>query len=241
MLHKTSGIILHTTKYSDTTLIAKIYTQNFGLQSYIISGVRSKKSKNKAAIFQPLALVNMVVSNTNKGRLQRISEINNEHPYSEIPYNIIKSSICIFLNEILNKALKEDHSDDDLFQYIKSSLLILDLKTENCSNFHIYFLTHLSRFLGFYPQGNYTDDTIYFDLREGFFTNQHPLHSLYLQPSYSMMLDALLKANYESLHLLNLTNLQRKEFLGYLIVYYKVHITSFGEIKSLEILEQIIS
>ena len=113
MLHKTSGIILHTVKYSETSLIVKIYTRDFGLQSYMVTGVRSKKSKNKASLFQPLALVELEVSNTNKGSLQRISEINILHPYSDIPYNIVKSSIAIFLNEILYKAIKEEHADED--------------------------------------------------------------------------------------------------------------------------------
>ena len=97
MLHKTSGIILHTTKYSDSSLIVKIYTEKFGLQSYMISGARSKKSKTKASLFQPMALVLLEVSNSEKITLQRISEINIEHQYIDVPYNIIKSSIAIFL------------------------------------------------------------------------------------------------------------------------------------------------
>ncbi|MGZ4057116.1 MAG: DNA repair protein RecO [Bacteroidia bacterium] len=123
MLHKTSGIILYTTKYSDTSLISKIYTADFGLQSYIINGVRSKKSKNKASLFQPMALVDLVVSNSGKGGLQRISEINNQHPYSDIPYNIVKSSIAIFLNEILYKTLKEEHADEEMLSSLKTLCL----------------------------------------------------------------------------------------------------------------------
>ena len=101
MLHKTRGIILHTLNYSETSLIVKIITPDFGVKSYIVNGVRSKKSKFKATIFQPLALVDMVVSNTDKAELQRISEINILSPYTDIPYNIIKSSIALFLNEIV--------------------------------------------------------------------------------------------------------------------------------------------
>src|SRR4051812_25488846 len=103
MLHKTTGIILHTVKYSETSLIVKIYTRNYGLQSYIISGTRSKKSKNKASLFQPLTLVDLIVSNSAKEGLHRISEINILHSYNAIPYQIIKSSISVFINEILYK------------------------------------------------------------------------------------------------------------------------------------------
>jgi DNA repair protein RecO (recombination protein O) len=240
MIHRTSGIILHTTNYSDTSLIVKVYTSHFGLQSYIISGVRSKTSKNKAALIQPMALLDLQVSNAKNKNLQRVSEINNSHPYQDIPYNIIKSSIAIFLNEILYKAIREQHPDEDMFEYIKNSLLILDIKTDNCANFHVCFLIQLSRYLGFYPQGNYSAGTSFFDLKEGRFVANIPNHIHYLLPEYSILLDACLKHNYETIHLLKLDKLQRKELLQFLIVFYQLHITSFGEIKSIKVLEEVI-
>ncbi len=239
MLHKTSGIILYTTKYSDTSLITKIYTSHFGLQSYIINGVRSKKSKNKASLFQPMALVELVVSDSGKGKLQRISEISNQHPYNDIPYNIVKSSIAIFLNEILYKTLKEEHADEEMFEFIKSSLLILDLKNDNCFNFHIHFLVQLSRFLGFYPQGNYSKETSFFDLKEGRFVQNIPSHSIYMAPENAVLLDELTKLNYESLSLLNINKIQRKALLQEMIRFYQLHISSIGDIKSVEVLEEL--
>lgn len=240
MLHKTSGIILQTTNYSDSSLIAKIYTEKFGLQSYIINGVRGKKSKTKASLFQPMALVDIVVSNSEKSNLQRISEINIQHPYTDIPYNIVKSSIAIFLNEILFRALKEEHSDEDLFSYIKNSLLILDLKTDSCSNFHIYFLLQLSRFLGFYPQGSFSENTPCFDLNEGKFISIIPSHNNYLKPPTAAMLSEFLNSNFEKIQELKMDATQRKKILHALILFFQFHISSFGEIKSLEVLEQVI-
>jgi DNA repair protein RecO (recombination protein O) len=241
MLNKTSGIILYTTKYADTSLIAKIYTSDFGLQSYIINGVRSKKSKSKATLFQPLSLVEMVVSNSNKGNLQRISEINNQHPYVDIPYNIVKSSIAIFLNEVLYKTLKEEHADEEIFEFIKNSLLILDLKTDNCSCFHIYFLVQLSRFLGFYPQGNYSEETKYFDLKEGRFVLNIPSHSNYLVPEIAQLFDNLSNVNYETLAQLQINKAQRKILLQQIVLYYQLHMPSIGVIKSIDVLEEVIS
>ena len=174
MLHKTLGIILHTIKYSESSLITKIFTRDFGLQSYIISGIRSKKSRNKASLFQPLAMVEIVVSNSEKTNLQRISEINTHYPYADIPYNISKSSIALFLNEVLFKAINVEHPDENMFEFIKNSLQILDLEHKNCSNFHIYFMVQLSRFLGFYPQGNFSSSDSVFDLQEGRFVNFIP-------------------------------------------------------------------
>ena len=144
MLHKTSGIILHTTKYSETSLIVKILSPDYGVKSYIVNGVHKKKSKFRAAVFQPLALIDMVVSNNDKARLERITEINILYAYTDIPYNIIKSSIALFLNEVLYKAIKEQHSDETLFEYIKNALQLLDIEHGNSSNFHIFFMIQLA-------------------------------------------------------------------------------------------------
>lgn len=240
MLHTTSGIVLHTIKYSESSLIVKIYTRNFGLRSYMVSGVRSKRSKNKATLFQPLALVDMIVSNSNKGDLHRISEISILHPYTEIPNDVIKSSIVIFLNEILYKALREEHSDEDLFDFIKNSLLVLDLKHDNCSNFHIFFMIQLSRFLGFYPQGKYTAETPVFDLKEGLFIPHLPSHIHYLTAENSKSLYDFIASGYETIHQVKIGHNERKQLLQAMIVFYQLHITSFKEIRSQEILEEVI-
>ncbi len=239
MLHKTEGIILHTVKYAESSLIAKIYTSEFGLQSYMVSGIKGKKSKHKSALLQPLSLVDLIVSNSNKAGLQRISEINLLQPYTTIPYNVIKSSIAIFLNEILYKVLKEEHADQDMFEYIKNSLLILDLKQESCSNFHIYFMTQLSRYLGFSPQEALSIQHVFFDLREGRFLNSLPSHSHYLNQINSNLFQQFMQAGFENFHLIKTDRQQRKELLQALILYYQLHISAFGEIKSLSILEEI--
>ena len=241
MLHKTSGIILHTTHYSETQLIAKIYTRQFGLQSYIISGVRSKKSKTKATQFQPLALVDLVVSHSEKGGLQRISEINNHHPFGSIPFTIIKSSIVLFLNEVLYKSINESHPDEDLFDFIQSSLLILDLKTENCSNFHIFFIIQLSKYLGFYPEGNFSQQNSLFDLKEGGFINKIPNHPYYMNVQQSELLNTFINGGYDTIQTIKSDNAQRKQLLQSLILFYQFHIVTFREIKSIAVLEEVIA
>ena len=188
-----------------------------------------------------MAIVDLVVSNSEKTSLQRISEITIQHPYSDIPYNIIKSSLAIFLNEMLYRSIKEQHADEGLYDFIKNSLLILDLKTESCANFHLLFLIQLSRFLGFYPQGNYSVRTPSFDLQEGRFIDQIPVHRNYLDPQYSAVLDELIHTDYENAHALRIDKQQRNFLLNSLIVFYQCHISSFGDIRSLEILQEVIS
>jgi DNA repair protein RecO (recombination protein O) len=241
MLNKTSGIILQTTKYSETSLIVKMYTEGYGLQSYIVSGVRSKKSKNKASLFQPLALVDFVFTGNERSSLHRISEINISQPYNQIPYNIVKSTIALFLNEILVKALKETHADEDLFHFLKSSLQILDLEQNNSSNFHLCFMFRLSRYLGFYPQGAYTDNTSIFDLQEGTFVNYIPRHPHYLNSSLTFLLSSLMNLGYDEIMHFKIDRTERKMLLNALALFFQLHISSFGAIKSLDVLEEVIS
>lgn len=242
MLYKTSGIVLHTTKYSETSLIVKIISPDLGVKTYMVNGVRSKKAKFKANIFQPLALVDMVVSNNEKAGLQRISEISILYPYTDIPYNIIKSSIALFLNEILYKAIREEHHpDENMFEFIKNSLQLLDLKFDSCSNFHVFFMIQLSRYLGFFPEGQYSSSTPLFDIQEGRFTGKLPIHSYYLESSLSMLLNEFILAEYNTIQELKLDKQQRKQLLQALILFYQLHISSFSEINSLEVLEQVIS
>ena len=241
MLFKTSGILLHSVKYSDTSLIVKIFSSDFGLKSYIVNASRNKKSKIKASLFQPLALVEIIVSNTEKAKLERISEINIITPYTNIPYNIIKSTITLFLNEILYRAIKEQQNDINLFEFIKNSLLLLDLKQENCSNFHVFFMIQLSRYLGFFPEGSYSISSSIFDLQEGRYINHIPNHPFYLNEMLSNLFYQFINSEYNSIHKLKLNNMQRKALLKALIKFYQLHIASFGEIKSFEILEEIIA
>jgi DNA repair protein RecO (recombination protein O) len=241
MLEKTSGILLHTTNYSDSSLIVKAYTSRFGLQSYMISGVRGKRSKNKASIFQPMTIVELVASGSDKNKLKRITEISVQHPYSSIPYDIIKSTIALFLNEVLFRSLKEEEQDEALYEYLRNALLILDLRAESSANFHVYLMLQLTRFLGFYPQGNYSAAQPYFDLREGSFVASKPAHALSLDQEDSAILDSVLRSGFGELHLLSLDRSQRKKLLRNLILFYRLHIPSFGEMRSPEVLEEVIS
>jgi DNA repair protein RecO (recombination protein O) len=240
MLNKTSGIILQSTKYSETSLIVKIYTRDFGLGSYIVSGVRSKRSKNKASLFQSLALVDIVMAGNQRQAMSRISEISIHQPYYHLPFDIIKSSIAIFINEVLLHSFKEPHPDEELFLFLKSSLLILDLDTGGCSNFHLGFLLQFCRFLGFSPQGEYSGDTPIFDLQEGKFVNYLPKHSFYLNSHASGLLYRFAGSSYAELNDVKLSKEERKQLLNALVLFYQLHIPSFGTIKSIPVLEEII-
>lgn len=236
----TRGIVLHKTKYSESSLIVKVYTEHYGLQSYIIQGGRGKKSKTRATLFQPLAMLDMEVHHREKTDLQRIKEVKLALPFGSIPYDFAKSSIALFLTEILYKTLKPHDPDAELFEFLEGGIRFLDLTEESVANFHLLFLTRYSRYLGFYPQGEYTQQTQLFDLVEGTFRNSAPAYHLLLENPQSLYLSRLLGTKFEAIHTLNLPAEERKKLLRNLVDYYRVHIDGLKDIKSHEVLETVV-
>ena len=149
MLHKTRGIVFKTTDYGESSVIVQIFTEKFGLQSYIINGVKKPKAKISQNMLQPLHLLDMVVYHKNTGSVQRIAELKNSPVLQTIPYDVIKSCLAIFLNEVLYKAVRQQSADENLFDFVFSAVEWLDHQTAGLANFHLLFLMQLTRYLGF--------------------------------------------------------------------------------------------
>ncbi|MBE9480196.1 MAG: DNA repair protein RecO, partial [Bacteroidetes bacterium] len=144
MLFKTRGIVFHQIKYSESSVIAKIYTELFGIQSYLIKGVRNKKSKIKSALLQHLSIVDLVVYHKEKSNIQYIKEIRSEYQFTSIPFDIRKSSIAVFINEILYKSIHEEEANQNLFDYLLNSIKLLDMITKRFVDFHLLFTIGLT-------------------------------------------------------------------------------------------------
>lgn len=241
MIAKTPGIVFHQIKYSETSLIVKIYTRELGLQSYLIKGARSKKSKFSPALFQHLSLLEMVASHKEKSNLQHVREICSAHQYNSIPFDLVKSSITVFVNELLMKSIQEEEANPALFDFVFRSMQWLDLATKNYVNFHLVFAVQLSRFIGFYPRGIYSPATSFFDLEEGCFENKRPLHPNYLKEKNAELFSELTEHSIENMDALALTNENRNSLLNQLIQYYQLHLPNFGELKSLDVLRAVMS
>ncbi len=147
MINKTRGIVLNYIKYGDTSIICKIYTEQFGLQSYIINGIRNSKSKN-IGLFQPLNILDLVVYHKKTSGLQRIKESKLDYAYKTLHLDMKKISVCFFLSEFLTKICQNDDNQKDNFDFMKDSLIVFDRLEINYSNFHIQFLIKLSKYLG---------------------------------------------------------------------------------------------
>jgi len=239
MLHKTRGIVFNHIKYSETSVIVTIYTEFFGRQSYIVNGVRSKKAKIKANIFQPLFLLDMEVYYKEKRDLQRAKEIQNAFIFSTLPYDLKKSTLAIFIAEILYKTIQEQEPNEELFEYLFNSIQLLDLKENNVSNFHIYFLIHLSKYLGFFPNNNYTETNCYFDLRAGSFVQIKPFHDLHIAKYESAILSKMLEFSENQHEDLQMDYKQRIYLLERILEYYSLHNDGMSNIKSLEVLREV--
>ncbi|KGE14711.1 DNA repair protein RecO [Sphingobacterium deserti] len=239
MLHKTKGIALKTTNYSESSIVAHVFTEAFGMQAFLINGAKKPKAKISANLFQPLHPLDMVVYHKDSGGLQRIQEVRQLPLLHEIPFDIQKSALAMFINEILYKVLRQQSADPFLFHFIVQAILWLDSTQEGLANFHLIFLVRLSRFLGFLPLHQSDRSHPYFDLLDGVFCNNLPAHSHILQEPHTTLFQMLLKTSFEEAQQIRMLKADRKYLLEKILEFYKLHTENFGNVHSLYILEEI--
>lgn len=231
-------MVLHTTKFSETSVIVKIYTEKLGLVSYIVKGVRSSKSKGKASQLQPLALLDMAVTHQENKQLQYIKEYKRAYTYQTIPFDTVKSTMALFLLEVITKAIREHEQNEELFDFLFDIFQTLDRTEKVDPNFHLIFMLRFSGLLGFMPQGNYSQENQFFKLADGSFTAVNEAVD-YLSAAESKLLFDLLNANLFSNRSARISRTERKKLLVNLIRYYQFHLENFS-LKSPEILEEIL-
>jgi DNA repair protein RecO (recombination protein O) len=226
MLFKTRGIVINYIRYRETSVIVKIYTEEFGIQTYIENGVRSAKSKNKIALFQPLTLLDLVIYHRDGKDMHRISEMKCNHPFQTIPFDIYKSSIALFVTEILGKCLHEESNNSPLFQFLNNSILWLDATDEDYENFHLQFLLQLGTYLGFSPENAYE------------ISEELHIHNI-RKPTQELedKMDMLLKNAYNDAP--RIDRFSRNQLLDFIILFYRLHVDTLGEVKSLAVLQEV--
>lgn len=221
MLYKTRGIVFRFTKYGDTSIIVNIFTEQFGMQGYIVNGVRSHSKNSKIALYQPLTLVDMVVYHREHANIMRIKEIKCFYPYQHIPLDIRKSGLAMFITEVINKTIKEESHAQELCEFLIESLVQLD-QLDKVENFHLIFMVKLSRFLGF-----------------GAHSKNEIIGGRMTSLEAEAMLEKIVVANYTDS--LSLTNELRREVLDVLLGFFTEHIETIGEMKSVQVLREIMS
>lgn len=238
MLEKTKGIVIKVTKYSETSLVVKVFTELFGMRTYMVRGVRKKKSRTPMNLFQPLTLLDMIVYEKAGRDIQQVKEIKAAHIFSSIPYEMNKSSMVIFLNEVIYKAIGEEECNEKLFQFMEQSLLYLDESEGPYQNFHLWFMTHFSRFLGFEASDNYSPQQAIFDMQEGRYTSLNLPEIISIHPPLSQVFNQL-RGDRVFGESLRINRPQRRELLDKLHQFYQFHLPNFSELKSLDVLSKV--
>mgnify|MGYP001792183266 CR=1 FL=1 len=240
MLLKTRGIIFRALKYSETSFITDIYTEEKGLRSYIISGVRKKKARVRASLLQVMTLVDLVVYHRDDKSLSRIKEIKAARVYQSIPFDVTRGAIGLFMVEVARKTISESEENQALFHFLFETFSFLDRTEQSVANIHLCFMARFSLFLGFYPEVDCEAEASYFDLQEGVFTTQPPGHTWFLNPDESDIWAALLVTEYADCHRLPLSREVRRQLLRHQLLYYRLHIENFPTINAHQILEEVL-
>jgi DNA repair protein RecO (recombination protein O) len=239
MLEQTRGIFLNHIKYSDSASIAHIYTEKSGRVSVMVRHPKSKKSVSKKNALQPLFLLDIQLNRKQNREIQYSGEFSNSPVFRSIPFHVVKSTIAIFLAEVLEKVLREEEPNPAMFNFLYNAVLLLDQMEQSYACFHLVFLYELTRYLGFYPADNYSLHTQYFNLREGTYTSfpESPEITLSQQQSKEFML--LWEKGFVKIAEIQMTRSHRNDLLKSLLKYYYYHIPEMGHIKSFDVLTEI--
>jgi DNA repair protein RecO (recombination protein O) len=244
MLHKTKAIVLRTVKYGETSLIATMYTELFGIQSFMINGVRSaaRSASGKANLLQPAAILELVMYQNEKKNLQRIKEFHWSFLYKDLFYNVIKNSIALFMVELLQKTLKEPEANPELFYFIEDAFLHLDESNDIVmANYPLFFALHLTSFYGFRFRDTWSASRTILDLQEGEFVSEIPQHPYFLDANASFITSQLLKVQVPfELSEIKLNKESRRALLQAYQVFYALHVSDFGTMKTLPVLQEVI-
>lgn len=244
-LHKTKGIVLRSVKYGETSLIVTIFTELFGVQTYLINGVRTstKKGTGKANLFQPAAILDLVVYHNDLKNLQRIKEFRWAYLYQHILSDVMKNAVAMFLIELLTRCLKQPESNPDLFQFTEDALLQLDTSPGNiAANYPLFFALHLAGFFGFKISDDYSSHTPFLDLQEGQFAEERPHHPHFLEEKLAAVTAEILKVMQPAeLSEIKLNHTTRRQLLQAYETYYALHLQDFGTLKTLPVLSAILN
>lgn len=239
MQEKTQGVVLRSLKYGDNAWIVDIYTAVRGTVSFMVKIPHSRRSPLKSVLFRPLSILELVFDYRQKASLQRLSDVRWAYTYASLPYEPYKASIALFLAEFLCRVLKHEAENGPLFSYILYSLQWLDASGRAFSNFHLVFITRLTRFLGFYPNVEAWQEGDWFDMQNACFVHTRPAHAACLEPREAALIPLFMRMNYDSMRFFAMNRQERERFLEVLNAYYRIHVPEFPELKSLDVLKEV--
>ena len=237
--YKARGIVLSTVKYGDSGMVVQMLTDRYGRQSYMVQGVRSSRGRgSKMALFQPLFVLEFEGLESSHSDLHKMREVQNEVVFKSVPYDIRKSTMALFMAEVLYRLVGESEANEPLFDFVYHSIRALDEIDEGVANFHLWFLANLSRYLGYFPGNEHLKGSL-FDMREGLYTRTLPLHDHVMSVEEAELLRDLTECDLECLGEIPLNREQRVAMLSRLVEYYSIHLDAIRSVRSIEILQEV--
>ena len=235
MLHTTRAIVLRTFKHGDRTTVLKAYTEAFGARSYMVR-IASKSGSRNAAL-QPLGRLELVVTETSERDMHAVRELRVEHPYTRLHIDHARGALALFAQEVCYRTLREETADPALFSFIQAALEAMDTG-DDIAHFPLILLTQLTKHLGFFPEPP-TIGEDRFDLREGCFFSGTVHHEHCMEPALSKAFASLLTVDFAH-GSASIPSTTRRELLDQLLVYFRLHVDGFGELRSPEMLHQVL-
>ncbi len=232
------ALVINSIKQGETSLIVSCYLEEIGYKSFLVKGLySSKKSRFNKAHFFPLNVINIHYSSNENKNLGFIKEVKSEVLFNTIHFDIQKSSVIVFLSEILYSVLREElEVNKDLFDFLLNSLIWYD-NVRECNNYHIKFLIELSKYIGFHPN-IVNENDLYFCLESGSTSNTKPLGGNICGEDLKLFKN-LLGMKFEDLNTMSINRESRTRILNYIIDYYSLHLQMFKTPKSINVFAEV--
>ncbi len=238
--YKTRAIVLHSIKYGDSGHIVYLYSEKFARVACYVNGNRSGRpvvGKSKIAL-QPLTVIEYTGAISRRGELHRIYDASRAYMGTNILFDITKSTIALFMAEVIYKIIRDVDANPLLYDFLYSSITALDEMEGGEANFHLYFVVKLLDFLGYKPLNEYEDGT-FFDMRRGHFVVIPPKHPNYFDAEESRLFSVMLGAGVDNLKDIKCGRVLRVGLLRKIIAYIGLHHETRYDIASLKILGEI--
>lgn len=237
--YKGRGIVLHTLKYGESSMVVYLLTDVGGRRSYMVQGVRSRSGRgSKLALFQPMFPVEFEGLESSRQQMDRFREVHAGYALQTLPFDVRKSTMALFMAETLYRLVRESEPNEALFDFVWGSVTLLDTLEEGIANFHLWFLAHLSRLLGFSPGNDYLSDS-WFDIREGVYTRTRPPHTLVLSQDNARTLSEFHTCDIRRIGGVALNRRQRVDFLNAMLTYIGYHLDAISAVQSVRILQEV--
>ena len=241
MIAKTTGIVLHTLRYGESSLIVHVYTELFGRISLMAKGVINAKKPGRTALLQPLKILSMEVYYKPSREIQILKEFDSVLPEQVNAPDPVKGSVSLFIAELLYKVLQEEEPNEPMFRFLYRSILDFSQLQKGITNYHLYFAVHLTKYLGFFPSGNFDEKHCFFDGMKGKFVEQLKAPVTAMPQEESALLAKLMTLSPQNLDNLCLNGVQRSRFLDEIIKFYQIHLEGMGKIRSIDVLKEVFS